>query len=59
MKQMEEWFPDCHYFVFTNDVDWVKANYKQNNLTIVEGNDEDAGYIDLYLMTKCRHYILK
>ena len=58
MKQMEEWFPDCHYFVFTNDVDWVKANYKQNNLTIVEGNDEDAGYIDMYLMTRCKHYIL-
>lgn len=58
MKQMEEWNPDCHFFVFTNDVQWVKENYHQNNLTIVEGNDEDAGYIDMYLMTKCKHYIL-
>ena len=58
MKQMEEWYPDCHFFVFTNDVGWVKENYKQENLTIVEGNDEDAGYIDMYLMTKCKHYIL-
>ena len=58
MKQMEEWHPDCHFFVFTNDVKWVKENYHQKNLTIVEGNDEDAGYIDLYLMTRCKHYIL-
>lgn len=58
MKQMEEWHPDCHFFVFTNDVEWVKENYKQDNLTIVEGNDEDAGYIDMYLMTRCKHYIL-
>ena len=58
MKQMEEWNPDCHFFVFTNDVQWVKENYHQKNLTIVEGNDEDSGYIDMYLMTKCKHYIL-
>ena len=58
MKQMEEWHPDCHFFVFTNDVPWVKEHYKSENLTIVEGNDEDAGYIDMYLMTKCKHYIL-
>lgn len=58
MKQMEEWNPDCHFFVFTNDVAWVREHYKQKNLTIVEGNDEDAGFIDMYLMTKCKHYIL-
>ena len=58
MKQMEEWVPDCHFFVFTNDPEWVKENYKQGNITIVEGNDEDAGYIDMYLMTQCKHYIM-
>ena len=58
MKQMEEWHPDCHFFVFTNDAEWVKENYSRKNLTVVEGNDEDAGYIDMYLMTRCRHYIL-
>ena len=58
MKQMEEWTPDCHFFVFTNDAEWVKENYKQKNVTVVEGNDEDAGYIDMYLMTCCKHYIL-
>ena len=58
MKYMEEKIPDCHFFVFTNDPAWVKEHYVQKNLTIVEGNDEDAGYIDMYLMTQCKHYIL-
>ena len=58
MKYMEDAVLDCHFFVFTNDPAWVKEHYKQSNITIVEGNDEDAGYIDMYLMTKCKHYIL-
>lgn len=58
MKYMEEKIPDCHFFVFTNDPAWVKEHYTQKNITIVEGNDEDAGYIDMYLMTQCKHYIL-
>ena len=58
MKYMEEQISDCHFFVFTNDLEWVKERYKQSNITIVEGNDEDSGYIDMYLMTQCKHYIL-
>ena len=58
MKLMKEWEPDCHFFIFTNDIPWVKENYKGEDITIVEGNNEDTGYIDLYLMTNCRHYIL-
>lgn len=58
MKKMEEEVPDCHFFVFTNDVPWVKEHMSGANVTVVEGNDEDNGYIDMYLMTCCKHYIL-
>lgn len=58
MKQMAEWEPDCHFFIFTNDVVWAKEKYCHPRVTIVEGNDEDAGYLDMYLMIRCRHYIL-
>lgn len=57
-EKMKAWVPDCHFFIFTNDAEWVKKHFKQKNLTVVEGNDEDAGYLDMYLMTKCKHYIL-
>lgn len=58
MRYMEEQVTDCHFFVFTNDPAWVKEHFQKNNITVVEGNDEDAGYIDMYLMTQCKHYIL-
>ena len=58
MKKMEDEVPDCHFFIFTNDIPWVKEHMTGENITVVEGNDEDAGYIDMYLMTQCKHYIL-
>lgn len=58
MKKMEEEMPDCHFFIFTNDVPWAKEHMAGENVTVVEGNDEDAGYLDMYLMTCCKHYIL-
>lgn len=58
MQKMREEMPDCHFFIFTNDVLWVKEHMQGGDITVVEGNDEDAGYIDMYLMTCCKHYIL-
>lgn len=58
MEKMKEQVPDCHFFIFTNDIPWVKEHMTGENITVVEGNDEDAGYIDMYLMTCCKHYIL-
>ena len=58
MKKMREEIPDCHFFIFTNDIPWVKEHMQGKDVTVVEGNDEDAGYIDMYLMTHCKHYIL-
>ena len=58
MKRMKEEIPDGRFFIFTNDVPWVKEHMAGENITVVEGNDEDAGYIDMYLMTQCKHYIL-
>ncbi len=58
MEQMRYAEPDCHFFLFTNDPAWAKTHYVGEDCTIVEGNDEDSGYLDLYLMTLCRHFII-
>ena len=58
LRKFEESEPDCHFFVFSNDPEWVKARFTQENMTIVEGNDENAGYVDMYLMSCCRHFII-
>lgn len=46
------------FFVFSNDIQWVKDNLKGIRCTYVEGNKEETGIIDLKLMSKCRHHIL-
>jgi len=43
------------YIVFSDDVNYVKENFKIENCYIVEGN---KGYEDLYLMSLCKHFIL-
>ena len=58
MQKMKEEMPDCHFYIFTNDIPWVKGHMVGEDITVVEGNNEDTGYIDMYLMTRCKHYIL-
>jgi hypothetical protein len=43
------------FVIFSDDVDYVRKNMKIDNSYIV---DENTGYIDLYLMSMCKHFIL-
>ena len=58
MERMRRLVPGAVFFFFSNDPAWVKEKYRGPNLIPVEGHDEDAGYADLYLMSRCRHHIL-
>ena len=59
-------FPDAVFFVFSNDPkwakDWIDEKYasecNNNCFEIIDGTSEDTGYLDLFLMSRCRHYIL-
>ena len=39
-------------------MNWVKSNIKFENVTYVEGNQGANSYLDLYLMSKCKHNII-
>ena len=59
---------DAVFFVFSNDTQWVKEWIPglcregeiegQGRFVVIEGTTEDTGYLDLLLMSRCRHYIL-
>lgn len=47
------------FFFFSNDMKWTMDTFgDKENYVYVEGNDEDKGYIDLRLMSACRHQII-
>lgn len=51
---------DIKVFVFTDDIEWVKNNFKYKNLefTFVEGNTSSNSWKDMALMSMCRHHII-
>lgn len=48
-----------HFFVFSDDMAWVKANLRIDQpVTYVEVNDAAKDYEDLRLMSLCKHHII-
>jgi hypothetical protein len=47
-----------HYFIFSDDIQWAKDNLKLAGCTYVDHNKGEASYIDMYLMSLCKHNII-
>lgn len=58
MKYINEKIESPLFFIFTNDIKWVKNNIKGSNIFIVENNQKEDSWKDLYLMTECKNIIL-
>jgi hypothetical protein len=51
--------PNVHLFIFSDDMDWVKANIKFDiPATYVENNSGDNSFIDMRLISLCKHNII-
>lgn len=52
---------DTSLFVFSDDINWVKKEFDFlpiDNLTFVDHNKGSNSYIDMYLMSQCKHNII-
>lgn len=47
-----------HYYVFSNDIEWVKQNFKLERVTYVTHNSGKDSWKDMYLMTNCKYNII-
>jgi hypothetical protein len=47
-----------HFFVFSNDLEWVKENLIINNVNYVDCNSGKNSWKDMYLMSLCKHNII-
>lgn len=55
---MEKHEKEPHYYVFTDDVEWTKGFFIGENYTIVDKNHGKDSYIDMFLMSQCKHNII-
>jgi hypothetical protein len=47
-----------HFFVFSDDIQWVKDNLQLTNCTYIGHNSGANSYVDMYLMSLCKHNII-
>ncbi|GGA63288.1 alpha-1,2-fucosyltransferase [Flavobacterium palustre] len=47
-----------HFFVFSNDMEWVKQNLSISTVTYVTWNTGKNSWKDMYLMSLCKHNII-
>lgn len=59
IKLVEKKIEDPKYFIFSDDIEWVKENFTLvENLVFVDINSHEKGYEDLRLMRNCKHFII-
>ncbi|MDD2970518.1 MAG: alpha-1,2-fucosyltransferase [Lachnospiraceae bacterium] len=46
------------FYIFSNDIPWAKEHYRGEQYVVVDCNDESTGYLDMMLMSTCRHHII-
>jgi hypothetical protein len=47
------------FFVFSDDIEWARQNFKlAHPVHFVDGNTGDASFLDMQLMSLCRHHII-
>ncbi|GHU73055.1 alpha-1,2-fucosyltransferase [Clostridia bacterium] len=58
MNMMRKKYPDAVFFVFSNDIKFVKREKTFSNCIIVDNNDETEAAEEMELMRACRHFII-
>ncbi len=51
-------FPDAVFYIFSDDMNWVKENLKIENKVYVSGELSKTAIEDFYLMSQCKHNII-
>jgi len=51
-------FRELELFIFSEDMEWAKANFKGSNVHFLENNKSADSWKDMALMTYCKHHII-
>lgn len=56
-------YPQATFFFFSNEPQWVRKWLEREypkgfSFEVIEGTDEATGYLDMFLMSRCRQHII-
>ena len=57
ISMMKGMIPDAHFYLFSDDISYVKRNYIGEDYTIVDINHGRDSFYDMWLMSNCKHNI--
>jgi hypothetical protein len=57
---MKERLNDPHFFIFSDDIDWVKCKVAgwEHQITFVKAEKVYPSWVDMKLMSRCKHHII-
>lgn len=58
IKTIESKIVDPKYFIFSDDIVWCEQNFKISNCTFISWNKGNKSYVDMQLMSNCKHNII-
>lgn len=57
INTIKEKVADAHFYIFSDDISYVKEKYTGEEYTIVDINHGKDSFYDMWLMSKCKHNI--
>jgi hypothetical protein len=58
IEEISRMYPGANFFVFSDDIDWVKQNLSFNVSAIHVSNPNIMDHEELFLMSQCKHNIV-
>lgn len=58
IERMLQHDAEAHFYVFSDDLPWVKAHFDFPRVTFVDGNTGADSWQDMMLMSCCRHHVI-
>lgn len=49
---------NCIFFIFSDDIDWCKEHFNNNDFSFIDWNKGANSWQDMYLMSLCKHNII-
>lgn len=58
IESMSKLMPGAHYYVFSDDLQWVRDNLPLESANFIDWNTGEDSWQDMMLMSNCRHNII-